>query len=345
MKKNLNDFDNSDDKLDEETPYSYEEYCKKFKSGEKIKIDKKATKLISLVGGCIIVIILGYFFVMGLDVQEDSTKIVKVEENSEIILKEVVDKGIALQLNDIKINKNKLIIKMTLDYSNIDSSFIKDKENKFEMSTMGYFEIFVGDEKLKTFSPSIESNFLENKTIITVKIDLNTEIGLTTPVRLEYSCDKLEMIYSSSKNNVINGDWNLSYQINNLTDIEQGEIINIKQKSLLDKEKVDLEVNLDYIVSNNGTMELVYRYKNNNNNKLNENYNLEVKVTNSYGIDIANFKSALSDSQEMVKRKVPLNLEENINEITIIPRVTKKTFLTESKIVIEGNPIKIKINN
>lgn len=343
--RNLDDFNKSKDELDEVAPYNYEEYCKKVKTSK--KNNNKGIRIISIFGISFLVVILIYF--IGISSQSKSVEEVtrnRKSDEKEIVLVETWDKGIGLQLNDISIDGNKLSAEMTLNYKDLDKSFIDTKEKNFEISTKGYFEIYIGDTRLKTFSPSIESNFSENKTEITVKSDLSIEEFPSEPFQLRYICKKLEIIYSATKSSIINGQWGFSYNIDSLSDIEHEKTLKIEKMTSLVNDDVNIEVDFDYLVFKDDMVDLVYRYENKSKEKLNNKYNLEFKIFNEFGAEIGSLSSIInSENDDKVKRSTTFNLGENLKEFIIIPKITKNTILSKSKTVVEGTPIKVDLSD
>lgn len=346
--RNLDDFDKSTDELDKAAPYSYEEYCKKIKISKKNNNNNnKGIKRISIIGISVLVVMLIYFMCTAKQTNnvEEVIRASKSEEK-EIVLVETRDKGIGLQLNDISIEGNKLSAEMTLNYNDLDKSFIDTKEKKFEISTKGYFEIYVGDTKLKTFSPSIESKFSENKTEITVKSDLPIEEFPSEAFQLRYVCKKLEVIYSATKSSIINGQWGFSYNIDSLSDIEHEKTLNIEKKTSLVNDDVNIEVDFDYLVFKDDMIDLVYRYENKSKQKLSNKYNLEFRILNEFGVEIESLSSIINnENDDKVKRNATFSLEENLEKIIVVPKITKNTLFLKSKMVVEGSPIEVNLSD
>lgn len=324
------------DDNNEKKSYSYEEFCKIFKSDNRKKQNKNFPKIFVIVGLLIGFGTIIYSTVTGVDIlgREEDLTVTQSLEQEEKILVETEDKGAKLQLNEVKVEKNKLNLKMTLDYNNLENNEFKS----MEVFNNGNFEVFIGDEKVEVFKPSVENTFSQGKTTTTIKADLDRKNLSKKPLKIVYICEKLDIGGTESKS--ISGNWNFTYEIKDLSDIEQGEVLKIEQKSNLVNDELDIMVNFDYIVNNEGKQELVYCYENRT-GKSEKNYDLEVRVLNDFGVEILNSSNSIKDGKEPVKRIVGLELEKTTEKIIIIPKITKSTFIFKGKIVVEGKPMEV----
>lgn len=342
MKEDIDKVNKEKEQIDKKAPYSYEEYCRRFKTSK--RDNKRNFKIILLLIFLIVIGILIYFLINSM--KETSNKIdedvLVINENSETpVLKEAWDKGIKLELNEVNLDGNHLNIKMMLDYRNLDKDLINEDENKFEISTKGHFEIFIGDRKMKTFSPTIQSVFLDKKTEITVKAEVPIS-EIKAPIRLDYVCNKLDVIYSSTKTYSIDGNWGFSYNINDISNIEQGDILKVNKSSSLVNENFNVKVDVDNIIVKGDTMDISYMYGGKSKRKINNKYSLEVKVLNSFGGEIVNLTNKLNENGQ-VKRITSLKVGKETEKITLVPRLTENTFFSNSNVIIEGVPIEIEL--
>ena len=137
MKENIDKIKKEKERIDKRIPYSYEEYCRRFKTLKKDnrKIFKRELLLIFLIAISILV----YFLVSDKkEVPNKANKDILIvnEEEKTPVLKEVWDKGIKLELNEVKLDGNNLNIKMTLDYKNLDKALIDENEKSMEYHLM-----------------------------------------------------------------------------------------------------------------------------------------------------------------------------------------------------------------
>lgn len=344
MKENIDKIKKEKEQIDKKVPYSYEEYCRRFKTLK--KDNKKIFKRLLLLIFLVVISILVYFLVSDKkEVPNKANKDILIvnEEEKTSVLKEVWDKGIKLELNEVKLDGNNLNIKMALDYKNLDKALIDENENTFEISTKGHFEIFIGDKKMKTFSPTIQSVFLDKETEITVKAEVPVN-EIKEPIKLNYICDKLDIIYSSTKTNSISGDWNFSYNINDIKDIEKGKVLKVNKSSSLINENFNVKLDVENIIIKDGTIDVSYIYEEKSKRRTNNKYSLEVKILNSFGVEIVNLTNKLNDN-EQVKRITSLKIDKETEKITLVPRITKNTFFSNSKVIVDGVPIEIELKD